>query len=240
MSGDAAGGPLLAIDTSTRGTSVALYRDGLISEHSWRSRDDQTRELLPAIQRLLGQQQVELRSLSGVAVALGPGSFNGLRVGVSTAKALALPLRLPVIGIGTLEASAYQYAGVGLPLRPVLNAGRGQLNTALYAGGRESWHQIEEPESVTLEDLIARIREPQLLCGEIESGWAAELRHHLGDLVRIPPAAGWMRRAGFLAELGWRRLSAGEVDDVVTLQPVYLRKPAITRSRRQFNIEECR
>lgn len=236
----AAAGPILAIDTSTRGTSVALYRDGLIAEYSWQSRDDQTRELIPAIQGLLSRQQVELKSLSGVAVALGPGSFNGLRVGVSTAKALALPLRLPVIGIGTLEASAYQYAGVGLPLRPVLNAGRGQINTALFVGTPESWRQIEEPESVTLEGLIARIREPQLVCGEIEKGWAAELMHHVGDLVRILPAASWMRRAGFLAELGWRRLSAGEVDDVVTLQPIYLRKPAITRPRRQFDMEECR
>ncbi len=233
-------GIILAIDTSTRGTSIALYGDGLVAEHTWQTRDGQTRELLPAIQRLLSQQQIEVKSLSGVAVALGPGSFNGLRVGVSTAKALALSLDIDIVGVGTLEASAYQYAGAALPIRPVLNAGRGQMNTALFSGGPEEWRRLEEPAAVTLDDLIARMDQPQLVCGEVEMGWAAELVHHLGGLVHLCPVAGRVRRAGFVAELGWRRLSVGDVDDVVGLQPIYLRKPAITRPRRRFVAEECR
>jgi tRNA threonylcarbamoyladenosine biosynthesis protein TsaB len=213
----------------------------MVAEFSWQTRDDHTRELLPAIDRLLGQQGARLADLSGIAVALGPGSFNGLRVGVSTAKALALPLGIPVVGIGTLDASAYQYAGVPMPVRALLNAGRGQINTALYAGTSETWGQLEPPEAVTLEQLIARIREPQFVCGEVEPGWAAELRHHLGNLVYLPAMAGRARRASFLAELGWRRLRAGEADDITSLQPLYLRKPAITKARRPLNpSEECR
>jgi tRNA threonylcarbamoyladenosine biosynthesis protein TsaB len=231
---------LLAIDTSTGWTSVALYRDGLIAEYSWQTRDQQTKELVPAIDMLLSREQLDVKALSGVAVALGPGSFNGLRVGVSTAKALALSLNLVVAGVGTLEASAYQYAGVPLPVRPVLNGGRGQINTALFAGDHQSWRQLEGPESLTLDGLINRIDESVLLCGEIKPEWAAELRNRLGDLIYLPPIAGWARRAGFVAELGWRRLSVGEADDIVSLQPIYLRKPAITRSRRPLNFEENR
>lgn len=233
---------LLAIDTSTRIASVALYRNGVLAEHTWQTRDEHTRELLPAVQKLLSQQQVEVRALSGVVVAVGPGSFNGVRVGVSTAKALALSLNIDIVGIGTLEASAYHYAGVPLPIRPMLNAGRGQINTALFVGGPDDWRQLQAPEAVTLSELIGRTTEAVLVCGEVEPGWAAELRHHLGDLVHFPPVAGRTRRAGFLAELGWRRLRAGDADDAVTLQPIYLRKPAITRPRRAYDldIEGCR
>ena len=240
MSGSEPGGIILAIDTSTRGTSIALYRDGVIAEHTWQTHDEQTKELLPAIQKLLNGQGIGVKSLAGVAVALGPGSFNGLRVGVSTAKALALSLGISIVGIGTLEASAYQHAGAALPIRPLLNAGRGQINTALYAGGPEDWRQLEEPRAVTIAELLTFIDQPQLVCGEVEPGWATELVHHLDGLIHLCPAAGRVRRAGFVAELGWRRLSVGEADDVVTLQPIYLRKPAITRPRRTFVAEEYR
>lgn len=233
-------GYVLAIDTSTRGTSVALYRDGLVAEYNWQTRDQQTRELIPVIDTLLTREQIDVKALSGVAVALGPGSFNGLRVGVSTAKALALSLNLDLAGIGTLEASAYQYAGLPFQVRPVLNAGRGQINTALFQGDPQSWHQLEEPQAVTLDELINRIDEHVVICGEIEPVWASELRNRLGNLVYLPPMASWARRAGFVAELGWRRLSEGKADDIVSLQPIYLRKPAITRSHRPLSFEENR
>jgi tRNA threonylcarbamoyladenosine biosynthesis protein TsaB len=238
---ESADGLILAIDTSTRLTSTALYRGGLVAEYNWQTHDDHTRELLPAVDRMLTQEGARVTDLSGIAVALGPGSFNGLRVGVSTAKALALPLQMPVVGIGTLEASAYQHAGVPMQIRPLLNAGRGQINTALFAGAVDDWRQIEPPEAISLEDLIARIHEPVFVCGEVEPGWAAELRHHLGNLVYLPAVAGRARRAAFLAELGWKRLRLGEADDVTSLQPIYLRKPAITQSRRPLRpTEECR
>jgi tRNA threonylcarbamoyladenosine biosynthesis protein TsaB len=233
-------GIVLAIDTSTRVSSIALYRTNLLAEHTWRTQDDHTKELLPAVDWLLKQQHSDVSALTGVVVATGPGSFNGVRVGVSTAKALALSLQIPIVGIGTLEASAHQYIGSDLPIRPVLNAGRGQLNTALFNGDTASWHCVEEPESLDLAELVKRITSPVLLCGEIESSWVAELQHHLGNMVHFPPVAGWVRRAGYLAELGSQRIRQGQVDDVVALQPLYLRKPAITQSKRQARIEECR
>src|SRR5581483_11967409 len=99
---------LLAIDTSTHYASVALH-DGerLLGEETWLANQDHTRTLLPAIQRILGDRGVE--SLTALAVALGPGSFNGLRVGLSSAKALAIARQLPLVGATTLELLAAEY-----------------------------------------------------------------------------------------------------------------------------------
>jgi tRNA threonylcarbamoyl adenosine modification protein YeaZ len=113
---------LLAIDTSNHYASVAVH-DGarLIAEHTWLANQDHTRTLLPAIQQLLGSAGTE--SLCAVAVALGPGSFNGLRVGLSTAKGLAMARELPLAGIPTLELLAAEY---GLS-EVAMSAGRGRM-----------------------------------------------------------------------------------------------------------------
>ncbi len=115
---------LLAIDTSTHYASVALH-DGarLLSEHTWLANQDHTRTLLPNIQRLLADCRANLDGLTVVAVALGPGSFNGLRVGLSTAKGLALARNLPLVGVPTLELLAAEY---GLD-EVTMNAGRGRI-----------------------------------------------------------------------------------------------------------------
>jgi tRNA threonylcarbamoyladenosine biosynthesis protein TsaB len=96
---------ILALDTSTRTASIAIYRgeEGVISEITWRSLSHHTVELTPYLDLLLGQNP---RELAGIAVALGPGSFTGLRVGLSLAKGFALAQEIPLIGIPTLDALA--------------------------------------------------------------------------------------------------------------------------------------
>jgi len=224
---------LLAIDTSTAIASVALYDGVMGGECTWLARQDHTRQLMPQIVNLLHTHNLLPHDLSGVGVSLGPGSYNGLRVGLATAKALALTLHLPIVGVNTLAVSAYAHNGVGLPVRPVLDAGRGQASTALYAWEGESWTERESPQLVDPPELVRLVREPTLLVGEWRSDWLPPLLEACGDLVRLPSAASNFRRAGFLAELAWRRLQAGQVDDVAMLQPLYLRKPAITVSRRE-------
>jgi len=115
---------LLAIDTSSHYASVALH-DGerLLAEHSWLANQDHTRSLIPNIQRLLADVDSGIEQVSALAVALGPGSFNGLRVGLSTAKGLALARSLQLAGVPTLELLAAEY---GLA-ETTMNAGRGRI-----------------------------------------------------------------------------------------------------------------
>ena len=224
---------LLAIDTSTAVASVALYDGSMAGECTWLARQDHTRQLMAQVAGLLHARSLLPQDLTGIGIALGPGSFNGLRVGLSAAKALAFSLRLPISGLSTLEAMAYQHSHQPLPVRALLDAGRGQAATALYERESGRWVEKETPHLVDPPDLAHLVQRPTLLVGEWRQGWLEKLLEVRGDLVQVPSAAFNLRRAGFLAELAWQRIQAGQADDATTLQPIYLRKPAITVSRRE-------
>ena len=222
----------LAIDTSTDTASLALVRDGaVVAELTWRCGQNHTRQLLPNLEHLLRQFDLSPQALTGIVGARGPGSFNGLRVGISVAKGMAFSLGIPIVGISSLEAEAYQHAGTGLPISPVFNAGRGEIATAMYRRMRGRWLQLGPEHIATVEALCSGIISKTVFCGEYVSVVAVELRQHLGRKAFIPSATTGLRRAGFLAELGLRRLTAGDSDDPATLQPLYLRRPSITRAK---------
>ena len=222
----------LAIDTSTETASIALVReDEVLAELTWRSRQNHSVELLPNLEHLLRQFDLSPQALTGIVVARGPGSFNGLRVGISAAKGMAFSLGVPIVGISSLEVEAYQYAGTGLPICPVFNAGRGEIATATYRRRRGSWRQLDHEHITTVGALCSGVASRTVFCGEYVSVVAAELRRNLGHKAFIPSAMTGLRRASFLAELGLRRLAAGDLDDPATLQPLYLRRPTITTAK---------
>jgi tRNA threonylcarbamoyl adenosine modification protein YeaZ len=177
---------------------------------------------------LLNEAKVELQSVSCVLVAKGPGSFNGLRVGLSTAKGLAFSLDIPIIGVSSLELEARQHAESDLPICPIFNARRGEIATALYRN-KASWQQLTAEHITTVDALDAEIKVKTLFCGEYVSVIADELRKKLKDKAVIAPDK--PRRASLLAELAKGRLEARDYDSPATLQPLYLRRPAITRRR---------
>ena len=222
----------LAIDTSTDTASLALVRDGdVVAELTWRCERNHTRQLLPNLEHLLRQFDLSPQALTGIIVARGPGSFNGLRVGIGAAKGMAFSLGIPIVGISSLEAEAYQYAGTGLSVCPVFNAGRGEIATATYRRRRGRWLQLGPEHITTVEALCSGIASKTVFCGEYVPVVAAELRQNLGHKAFIPSAMTGLRRASFLAELGLGRLTAGNLDDPATLQPLYLRRPSITRAK---------
>ena len=223
---------LLAIDTSTETAGLALLKDGNpVAEKNWQCGQNHTVQLLPQLNDLLEKNGVNLQSVTGIVVARGPGSFNGLRVGLSTAKGFAFSLKIPIVGISTLEATAYQFATTGLPVRPVFGAGRGEIATASYQQEGHKWQQLAPEYLTTPEALIEEIQTKTLFCGEYVPVMAAELVKKLGSKAVIPAGEALIRRAVFLAELGEIRLKAGDIDNAATLQPIYLRKPPITERK---------
>jgi len=221
---------LLAIDTSTDSAGLALVQDNkVLAEVTWHCGQNHSVELLPHLTRLLEEAGVELESARCILVARGPGSFNGLRVGLSTAKGLAFSLEIPIIGISSLALEARQHAESELPIGPIFNAGRGEIATALYRN-KDSWQQLAPEHITTVEALGSEITEKTLFCGEYLPIIADELKKKLKTKVVIAPDK--PRRAGLLAELAKGRLEAGDYDSPTTLQPLYLRRPAITRRRR--------
>jgi len=227
----------LAIDTSTETASIAIVRDSqVLAELSWHCQQSHTTELLPHLFQLLGQAKARLEMVSAIIVARGPGSFNGLRVGISTAKGLALSLGCPIIGISTLEAAAYPHAETGLPVCPVFSAGRGEIATARYQSKRQKWCQLLAEHITTVEALCAPINSKTIFCGEITPDTARQLRSRLRSKAIIISPTATLCRAVSLAELGLKRLEAGQYDNLTTLQPLYLRRPPITQPKKRQRI----
>jgi len=226
----------LTIDTASEMASLALSEEGaLVAEISWRCPRNHSAELLPTLQYLMQRAGVDKSDLGAVFVCIGPGSYTGLRVGVSTAKGLAFALRLPLVGVGRLETDAYQHADYPGRICSIHRAGRGELAWAVYAREALGWHEVVPPRLSSPDGLLAAARRRlrrALFCGEISEELAERLREVLGRQTAVAgPAAVSVRRAGFIAELAWRRLAAGRTDDAASLKPIYLREAVVARPR---------
>lgn len=213
---------LLAIDTSTRLAGVAVY-DGfrVIGEMVWTSHDHHTVELVPVIAEVLGRSGKKVADLAAVAVALGPGSFTGLRIGLAAAKGLALGAHLPIVGIPTLDILAAAQPMRDLPLVAVLQAGRNRLAVGHYNVVADGWSQVGKMQILDVQALAHSIRSPTLVCGELSADERAILARKRKNVLLATPAQS-LRRPSFLAELAWKRWQAGQVGDPVTLSPIYL------------------
>lgn len=223
----------LAIDTSTSWTGVALAEEKeLIAEISWLTEQNQSVELLPNLVNILRQVKREISGVKGLCVAHGPGSFNGLRVGLSTAKGLAYGLNIPLVGISTLESEAYPFSQSGLNICAIQGAGREELAVAIFRRLRNKWEKLLEEQIMTPEELCKHIKKQTILCGEIPVEAEKFLKDKLGPLALFPHSFIRARRPGNVLCLGLERLLKGEKDDPATLQPLYLRRPPITLSKK--------
>ena len=205
---------LLAIDSATQRISLALHNGHeVLAEQSWRSVNRHSAELPPAVARMLAQQD---GALSALAVACGPGSFSGLRIGVAFAKGLAAARALPLVGITTQDIlAAAQPPCPGHALLILLAAGRSRVIAARYRWCAERWHAEDEAKLLTLDELVQSLLTPTVIAGELDAaGQATLLRaQQNGVLLQLAPAARSLRRAGFLAQLALERLRSGEAQD---------------------------
>jgi tRNA threonylcarbamoyladenosine biosynthesis protein TsaB len=213
---------LLAVDTSTLWVGLALY-DGerVIGEETWLSQGHHSVELAPALASMLKRSGVSINELSALGVALGPGSFTSLRIGLAFVKGLALALHLPVIGVPSLDILAAAQPVREQPLAVLLQAGRGRLALGWYNRQGNQWLPSGEPEITTAEDLLQNIHNPTLVCGEMSSEERQMLARKRKNVLLASPARS-LRRPAFLAEIAWKKWQAGQVDDPVTLAPIYL------------------
>lgn len=214
---------LLAIDTSTAQLGLALYDGAQVpGELTWTSKARHTVELAPALAGLLERVGVTMDSTHALGVALGPGSFTSLRVGLAFVKGLALARHLPLVGVPTLDVAAASVpVDASRRLAAVLQAGRGRLALAWYKASENGW-QAEGPASVTTaEELEHQINRPTLVCGELTAEDRQTLARRYKNVQLASPAQ-CVRRPGLLAEIAWRRWQAGQVDAAASLAPIYL------------------
>jgi tRNA threonylcarbamoyladenosine biosynthesis protein TsaB len=248
---------LLALDTSTRQASTALCtEDILLGEYTWQVGNNHSVELLERIQRLVAECGFDMPAIEAIAVATGPGSFNGLRVALATAKTLSFSLNLPLIGVTTLDIIAAHQRQWRGPLCAVLEAGRGELyaacylfdtivesNVLTYSMRRLSDYLLESPQRLALfldEHLSEWVGVPGerqlpavLFCGDVSEASRLALAQEMpANSLFLPPLQS-SRSASVLAALAFERYQSGVVDDPLLLEPLYLRRPSITTSTRK-------
>jgi tRNA threonylcarbamoyladenosine biosynthesis protein TsaB len=214
----------IAIETSSRAGSIAIVEDGRVrSEEQFPQGLQHAAGVISIIDRLTRAARWTPGDLSEVYVSVGPGSFTGLRVGITVAKTLAMALGARVVAVPTAEVlvrnapEGWQHAII------VLDAKRGQIFTARFENKSGEVVAIDPAHLDTLTNMLARSPRPVHLLGEGIPYHRQFLPSDPG--VVITPEELWRPRAGVVAELGWRMSQAGEFVDVDKLTPLYIRRP---------------
>ena len=213
---------LLALDTSTQMVGMGLY-DGaqIIGEMVWKTQNHHTVEIAPSINELLSRCGVRPTDLEVIAVALGPGSFTSLRIGLAVAKGMALALRIPIVGIPSLDILAAAQPLREFPLAAVLQSGRGRLAIGYYKTGKTGWESQGELEIRNIDSFSEEIQSTTIVCGELTAAERQILARKRRAVILASPALS-LRRPSYLGELAWKRWRAGKVDEVISLAPIYL------------------
>ncbi len=221
---------LLAIDTATDWASIALYdeeEECVLHEETWWARRQHTTSLMPRIDAAFHSLSLMPSTLSGVVVAIGPGSYTGLRVGLSLAKGLSLALDIPLVGIPTLDVVAYPHRERNEYVCAIIQAGRTRVCWAVYPPGHSTipmnGYHLTEVEKVV--NAVGTLGRSTFVCGEVTPAIRRSFETALGVQVKVGTPADGLRRAAYLAELGLHALDEGRSDDPATLSPIYLRHP---------------
>jgi tRNA threonylcarbamoyladenosine biosynthesis protein TsaB len=216
---------ILGIDTSTPCGSVGLIHDDrVISEYILNIPVTHSERLLSAIELVLREARCAIGDLDGWAISLGPGSFTGVRIGVSTVKGLAFATQKPVAGVSTLDVLASQISPTLYLICPIIDARKREVYTAFYryAEGTVLTRQSEY-EAIGPEDLIKRIEEPTIFIGDGVKTYGDGLRNVLASLAIFPPAPLHVPHGSTVAKLGLELLRNGESLDLASFKPLYVR-----------------
>jgi tRNA threonylcarbamoyladenosine biosynthesis protein TsaB len=226
---------LLALDTSTTAASIALVREEhLVGELTWDVGQRHSAELLQRLDWLLETTGAKPADLTEIAVATGPGSFNGVRVALTVAKSLCFALGARLSAVSTLDVAAWGYSSASDPVWALLDAGRGEVYAAGYPSpstDAAAWAPVDGYLLLTPQELASHVSGRALFCGEWRAETETILREALGAHARFASHLS-TRRAVWLAELASARLRDGRVENPATIEPLYLRKPAITISKK--------
>jgi tRNA threonylcarbamoyladenosine biosynthesis protein TsaB len=221
---------ILSINTSTAPFSVAVVKeDGtLVAETLLTSPSKGFSLFMPALHHLLSSTKVDPKDLKAVAVARGPGSFTGLRVGLAAAKGICHGLRIPAVAVSSLEALAAPCPVTSFPVCPIIDSRRGEVFAALFQTlPGEGMIRIKEETCLNFKSLNAFVESRTLFLGNDYARQSAPLRTVLGDRALLAPVPLWTLRASAVAVVGLHRAQKDGYDDLKSLSPSYMRPPDI-------------
>jgi tRNA threonylcarbamoyladenosine biosynthesis protein TsaB len=212
------------LETATARASVAVVIDGVVvAEAAQSAAGNHAVSLLNLIESVLDDAGCTLSQLDAVAVSGGPGSFSGLRIGLSVAKGLAYAAGLQLVAVSTLEALARTVIDFDGVICTLLDARKGELYAACFESTGNGCQRLTGDAVVTLDSLVASIQTPCAVVGDAVDRYGAALQERLGSRVKLLPVERYAPRGGMIAMMGCERLLRGEADIVADLEPFYIR-----------------
>ncbi len=232
---------VLALDSSGLVASAAVVEDdgvngSLLAEYTVNYKKTHSQTLLPMLDEIVKMLELDLDTLDAIAVAAGPGSFTGLRIGSATAKGLGLALDKPLVHVPTLEALAYNIYGTDRLICPLMDARRNQVYTGIYEFQGERLSVIEPQEAVGIADIaerLCRLNREVIFLGDGVAVHREALTERLmaGQRFSFAPAHLNKQRAGAVAALAVQYIRDGKTESAAEHKPEYLRLPQAERER---------
>jgi len=215
---------ILGIETATMSGGLALMDEGkLIAEYTLNMKTTHSARLMPALDWILRDASLDKKQIDGIAISIGPGSFTGLRIGLATAKGLALGLGIPLVGIGTLDALAHNIPYPAYQVCAVLDARKKEVYSALYQRENDVLVRKNHYQAISPAELVDQIHEKTIMLGDAIDVYSEYFKEKLGDLVVFAPDAQRLPRAAVVAEMGLVKLKLGEIIDLASSEPYYIR-----------------
>ena len=226
---------ILGIDASGIAGSIAYMKDNkLVGEYYICHKLTHSETIMPMLEHMKTLIGLELNTLDAIAVTSGPGSFTGLRIGVTTAKALALALDIPVIGVPTLDAMAYNITHTPYKICPIMDARRNQVYTALYKWENRDLLKIMDYDTADLDELLQKLlseNEKIIFLGDAVWQYRDKIETTLGKNAAFAPSYLNLQRAGTLIDIAQREYKKGNAVPASDFVPMYLRKSQAERER---------
>lgn len=227
---------ILAFDSSGLVASVAIVEDdNLIAEYTTNYKKTHSQTLLPMLDEIVRMTETDKNSFDALAVAAGPGSFTGLRIGAATVKGLSLAWNIPVVAVPTLEGLAYNVWGTKKLVCPIMDARRKQVYTGLYRfDDAHSLLTVKEQTPMDIDELIDELlsaNEEVLFIGDGVPVYEQHIKERMGDLCTFAPAHVNKQRAGSVAVAAKIRYAEGRYQSGDEFAPIYLRQSQAERER---------
>jgi len=216
---------ILGVDTSTAVGSIGIIEDeSVIAEYSLNVVASHSAKLMPAIDDALKRSALKIQELDAFAVAIGPGSFTGLRIGVGTVKSFCYALKKPIVGVVTLDVLAYNLKYADKLICPILDARKQEVYSAIYRGGIKLVRRTDYL-CAKIESILGNITEPTIFLGDGVNRYREVIVQNLKERAIIAEPPFGFCRGAVVALLGYERIANGESDDYFSITPFYIRKP---------------
>lgn len=222
---------ILAIDASGLSGSVAYISDyKLVGEYYICHKLTHSQTIMPMLEHLKSMLGLELDQVDAIAVTSGPGSFTGIRIGVATAKAMALALDVPIIGIPTLDVMAHNITFTTASICPIMDARRNQVYTSIYKWDNNMLQRECDYLAVPIEELLEKVSDKEVIfLGDGVDVLGEVITEKMGDKAQFAPSFLYMQRASVLAHLACEAYEHGEMENADDFVPMYLRKSQAER-----------